>query len=175
MWLIVLFTLLFLLVGLGFLYPVSGVWERMEDEQDKNLYAKDQMTLAQLGPLVMGKQELASGRRSFLGLMFGPYLVMRRRDYGTSLLMKQGFPEPIAKQLEGQVMVRLRLKLSSDRLFLNGQYVPYKVEFNLEPPSVTSMHALKPVARNYRRVELIRSPNPVTRVDVLREERSSVF
>ena len=146
--------LLLVIVILSLIFSVSGVWERIEKSGEGEA-VRERITLGQFGPFIVGRRDLAGGHQTFFGLAFANRIWLRRRDFGVSILVKQGFPQEIARQLEGQVMVHLNLQLSHDRLFLNGVVVPYKVEFTHQPPRVTAMHALEPIARSYRRVELV--------------------
>jgi hypothetical protein len=52
-------------------------------------------------------------------------------------------------------MARYRLQLSRDGLLMKGVFIPFRVEFSLQPPRVTAMHAQHPVPRTYRRIEAI--------------------
>lgn len=155
--LLVVLSLLFVLAmlsGLAMLFSVSGTWERIPEAGDTDL-GRERIVLAQMGPIVIGRRDLAGGYQSFFGYTFWGHLKLRRRDYGIRLLTRQGFPESIAKQLEGRVMLRFNLHLSSDKLFLQGVMIPYRVDFNHEPPEVTAMTALKALPRRYRRADLV--------------------
>jgi hypothetical protein len=163
--LIALVVVLLALVAISLLYSVSGTWERVGDVNAPGDLARDRITLGQFGPIVVGRREVVGGYQSFFGFAFARTLWLKRRDYGVVSLAKQGFPEDIAKLIEGQVMVRLKLTLSPDKLFLNGQVKPYKVEFTRKPARVTAMLALEPTGRSYRRAELVSAkataPQPV--------------
>ncbi len=136
------------------LYSVSGVWERIENRESGGA-AKEKISLGQLGPVVVGRRELAGGYQTFFGIALARTIWLKRRDYGSTILMQQGFPKEIVSQLEGQVLVRFKLRLSKDKLFLEGVLIPYKIEFTHQPPTITSMHALDAIPRKYHRAELI--------------------
>jgi len=135
------------------LWSFSGVWERMDNTS--KIAARERIRLAQFGCLVLGKRVVVGGAQRFIGLAIGSHLWMRRRDYGLAFLSNEGFPKEVAQQIEGQVMARYRVKLSDDHNFLEGVFVPFRVEFSSEPPRVTAMHAQPSVPRKYRRTEMI--------------------
>lgn len=141
-------------------YSISGVWEKIEEEAQNA--GKERISLGQFGPIVVGRRELPGGHQSFFGVTFAGTVWLKRRDYGSEVFIRQGFPEDIAKQLEGQVLVRLKLRLSKDNLFLDGVFVPYKIEFTHTPPKVTGMLALAALPRKYRRAELIPVKTPTS-------------
>jgi hypothetical protein len=146
-------TFVFVMVMSSF-YSVSGAWEKIEDLEEREI-GKETISLGQFGPIVVGRRELQGGRQAFFGVTFAGTVWLKRRDYGSDLFIRQGFPKEIVKQLEGQIFVRLKLHLSKDNLFLNGVFIPYKIEFTHTPPELTGMHALSPISRRYRRAELI--------------------
>lgn len=153
-WIILLCgILLFAMLLTSLFYSFSGVWERMDEVSP--VVARERIRLAQFGPLVLGNCNVVGGQQSFFGFALGPALWLRRRDRGVPFLAREGFPEAIAKQVEGQIMARYRMRLASDRNFMNGIFIPYRVEFSLQPPRVTAMHAQAAVSRRYRRVELV--------------------
>jgi hypothetical protein len=153
-WLLVLLGLVFVAsVVVRLLLKKTGVWERMDNASQ--IAARERIRLAQFGCFVMGTRVVVGGQQNFMGLAFGPHLWMRRRDFGLPFLTSEGFPEAVARQVEGQIMAGYRLQISGDRNFLEGVFVPYRVEFSSEPPRVTAMHAQPPVPRKYRRIETI--------------------
>ncbi len=158
---VVLLVVVMLLVGawalLGVIYSISGTWERDDIENQDSALGRERVTLAQFGPLVLGRREVAGGYQSFFGIGFANTFYLSRRDHGQLLLKKEGFPEPIAKLLEGEIMMRMKLKISPDKLFLAGLCEPYKVEFTHEPPRITAKRRVAPAPRRYRRVELVRT------------------
>jgi hypothetical protein len=103
-------------------------------------------------PLVPDVTGGTLGVTSRLGLVVGRRVRLTRRDHGIKALLSQGFPENIAKQLDGEVMARMTLKLKDGGAFLDGAFEPQKIEFTHQPPRITSAHFLAPQPRTYRRV-----------------------
>lgn len=132
-------------------FSFNGIWERMDSASP--LAKRERIRLSQLGCFVIGKRLIVGGHQSFFGVAIGPQLWMRRRDFGVVSLTREGFPEDIAKQVEGQVLGKYRLQLSQDRDFLTGDFVPYRVEFSGKPPYITAINEQTPVPRKYRRIE----------------------
>lgn len=149
----VLSLLMVLWFVINALFSVSGVWEK--EKEPERPQDRERLTLGQFGPFVVGRAEFNGGYQSYSGLALGPKVWLRRRDYGIPGLIRQGFPKEIAADVEGQVMAKLRLHLSSDRIYLVGYFLPYKVSFKQSPPQVLSMVALEPKKRRYRRVEYV--------------------
>lgn len=154
--------LLGLLLAIAFLSQFScsfsGLWERIDSATP--IARRERIRLAQFGFILLGTRKVVGGKQSFLGLAFGPFAWLRRRDYGIRFLGKEGFPEPIAKQVEGQVMAKYQLKLKCDQNLLEGSFIPYKVEFTIQPAQVTAMHPQDPLPRKYRRIETIVETEP---------------
>jgi|GEM_PF-6025545 len=154
-----------LLLGLGLLlvvalvsglfYSVSGAWEVTSASTELEGLFKDKIILGQFGFIVVGRRELYGGYQTFFGVSFLGYMWLKRRDYGERLFVRQGFDKNLVKQLEGQVMMRLKLYLTKDKLFLKGVVIPYKIEFMRQPPLVTGKHAVAAIERVYRRSESI--------------------
>ncbi len=147
--------LAFLALGtvLSLIYPVGGTWERVS-QGTQSIWDRERVVLKQFGLLIIGKQVLSGGYQKFFGIAFGPSIWLRRRDYGIQALKQEGFPEPIAKLLQGRVLLHLTLKLTSDRLFLKGYATPMKVEFYEDHSGIKSIHPVEPTPRTYRRAEL---------------------
>ena len=154
--LIAISALVFIVVVSSIIFSFAGVWERVDDSVQ--LSGRERIRLVQFIVFVLGKRVVAGGQQSFFGFAFGNTLWLRRRDRGILHLKHEGFPDEVAKQVEGQVMAQYRLHLSKDHNFLNGVFIPYRVEFSARPPRVTAMHPQPPVPRRYRRVELIVEP-----------------
>lgn len=151
-WLIVLCGAIFAATLIASLiFSFNGIWERMDSAS--SLAKRERIRLSQLGFLVVGKRTVVGGYQTFFGIAIGPQLWMRRRDFGIAFLAREGFPEDIAKQVEGQVLGKYRLRLSQDRDFLTGDFVPYRVEFSGKPPYVTAINEQTHVPRKYRRIE----------------------
>jgi hypothetical protein len=134
-------------------WRVGGVWERVLSPAERDAGAQqEQIILAQLGPLVMGRRDVVGGYQELTGLVFGPIVRLHRRDHGLRALTAMGFPEPVAKKLDGEIMARLDLKLR-DGALLDGTFSPQKVEFTHQPPRITRAYFLPPQPRRYRRVD----------------------
>jgi hypothetical protein len=134
-------------------WRVGGVWERVLSAAERDAGAQpEQIVLAQLGPLVMGRRDVVGGYQELTGLVFGPVVRLHRRDHGVRALTSMGFPEPVAKKLDGEIMARLDLKLR-DGALLDGTFAPQKVEFTHQPPRITRAYFLPPQPRRYRRVD----------------------
>ncbi|MBH1988785.1 MAG: hypothetical protein I8H75_04255 [Myxococcaceae bacterium] len=140
------------LLALG--YPLRGTWERVESG-NQSIWERDRITLNQFGFLVWGHQNLPAGVHRYWGFCLGPHLFLNRRDYGFQLLKNEGFPEKIIPLVQGRILMRYRLRLSSDRLTLCGQGIPMKVEFFEESAQIKQIRPVEPVPRSYQRLELI--------------------
>lgn len=155
MLLLLLIILVFLVVTtlLSLIFPIGGVWERLSTG-NQSIWDRERIVLKQFGPLLIGQQNIHGGKQSFLGFAIASSIWLRRRDYGIQALIQQGFPEDIAKLVQGRVLLRLHLKLSPDHLFLKGEATPYKVEFYEDGSGIKSIQAVEPTLRSYRRAEL---------------------
>lgn len=150
---ILLLALLILGSILGLMFPIRGTWERMTDS-NQSIWNRERMVLKQFGMIVVGHQTVPGGAQKFFGFAFGPSVWLKRRDYGINALKQEGFPEPIAKLVQGKVLLYLNLKLSPDRLFLTGHATPMKVEYFEDGSGVKNIHPVEPITRSYRRSEL---------------------
>lgn len=150
-WAVVGFLLMWGLTAL--LFRVSGTWERvLTDEELERGARRERVTFGQMGPFVSGRRDVPGGYQELSGVLFGRTLYLKRRDHGLPALLAQGFPEPIAKLLDGQVMAKLELKVTKGGTHLEGRFLPQKVEFTHQPPRVTKAYFLEPQPRTYRRV-----------------------
>lgn len=138
----------------GFLVPVTGTWERVDE--DLKTGAVERITLVQFGPIVRGRRIMRGGFQEFSGFLSGRSVSLVRRDHGLAMIVGQGFPEPIAKAIDGTVTARLRMTVSADGKAIHGTFEPQKIEFTHQPPSVTSRRFLEPTFRRYKLVS--RSP-----------------
>ena len=144
------------------LFRVSGTWERvLTDEEIAKGARRERVSLGQMGPLVMGRRDVPGGYQELSGFLVGRTLYLKRRDHGLAALRAQGFPEPVAKLLDGQVMAKLELRLTKGGTHLEGKFVPQKVEFTHQPPRVTTSYFLAPQPRAYRRVIPVPAEEPV--------------
>ncbi|MBN2362222.1 MAG: hypothetical protein JXR83_22410 [Deltaproteobacteria bacterium] len=148
-------------IAISLVYNVSGTWERMPSEEELAAHDADpqeptppaeRVVLGQFGPFVTGRRDVAGGWQEFKGLMLGPTLRMTRRDHGVPALCNQGFPESIAKMVNGDITGRLKLGLTSAGLILDGTFTPQKIEFTHRPPKITRRYFLQPKSRRYRRL-----------------------
>lgn len=148
------------IVLVSLLFNVSGTWERApsdpeQAEADRNPYKatpRERLVLGQFGPFVTGRRDVAGGWQEFGGLMLFRTLRLTRRDHGLRALTNQGFPEHIAKLIDGEVTGKLRLRLTAAGLLLDGSFTPQKVEFTHRPPRITARYFLEPTPRRYRRL-----------------------
>lgn len=140
------------------IWRVSGVWERELTPAEREAGAlPERIVLAQLGPLVTGRRDVVGGHQELTGLVFGPVVRLSRRDHGVRALTGMGFPEPVAKKLDGEIMARLELKLRGG-VILEGTFAPQKIEFTHQPPKITRAYFLPPQRRRYRRIDTVTVP-----------------
>ena len=93
----------------------------------------------QVGPWVFGEQRKANGIHKFSGRLKGGVWHISRRDLGRALFESQGFPELIAHQLSGRVMVTYKLSVNSREKVMQGQMTPIKVVFVKVPLQISEM------------------------------------
>jgi hypothetical protein len=152
-----------------FIWRVSGTWQRvLTREEEEEGQRAERITLAQLGPFITGRRDVRGGYQEYSGIAIGRSVSLTRRDHGQGALEAMGFPEGVAKKLDGEVMARLKLTLI-DGIELRGTFEPMKVEFTHQPPRVTAMFPLPKKERMYRKVEAIGD-----RVPTLDEAESEV-
>jgi len=143
---------------LSVIYRVTGTWERDLSAAEREAgVSPERVTFGQLGPLVTGRRDVVGGHQELSGILFGPYLRLTRRDHGVKALTSMGFPEPVAKKLDGEVMARLELRVRGGVL-LEGTFQPQKVEFTHQPPRITSQFFLPAQPRRYRRIDAVTVP-----------------
>lgn len=140
------------------LFRVSGTWERELTVAEREAGAPvERITLGQLGPLVTGRREVPGGYQELSGFAVGPVLRLTRRDHGVRALTAMGFPEPVAKKLDGEVMAKLELRLRGG-VRLEGTFTPQKVEFTHQPPRITKSYFLAAQPRRYRKLDAVAVP-----------------
>jgi hypothetical protein len=145
-------------VASAFVFRVAGTWERTLSSSDREAGVRpEQITLAQLGPLVTGRRDVPGGHQELSGLLVGRTLRLTRRDHGVKALVGMGFPEAIAQRLDGEVTAKLELRLR-DGVLLEGSFTPQKVEFTHQPPRITRSYFLAPQGRRYRRIDAVAVP-----------------
>jgi hypothetical protein len=139
-------------------FRVTGTWERELTPAEREAgVSPERVTFGQLGPLVTGRRDVAGGHQELSGVLIGPYLKLTRRDHGMRALTAMGFPEPVAKKLDGEVMARLELRVRGGVL-LEGTFQPQKVEFTHQPPRITGQYFLPAQPRRYRRLDAVALP-----------------
>ncbi len=121
---------------------------------NESIWDRERITLRQFAFIITGERDLPGGKQKFTGYALGPWVFLKRRDYGKQVLVQEGFPEHIASLIEGRVTLNLTLNLSSDRLFLKGYVRPYRIEFYEDGSGIKSAIIQDPVARSFRRSEL---------------------
>ncbi len=124
------------LVG-GFLSPVAGQWR----DRDRLVELK------QFGPWVWGEYNISGGVQRYRGKIWLGGLILERRDYGKQHLLQLGFNKVQAKSVEGQVMVRLKLKREGD--VLRGNLWGTRFKFNPQTQRVISVQTTAAEAREW--------------------------
>ena len=127
------------LVG-GFLFPVGGQW------RDRNR----QIELTQLGPWVWGHCKVPGGTQRYRGKVWLGELILARRDFGEQHLRALGFNEVQARSVEGQVMVRLKLKREGENL--KGHLWGSRFKFNPRNQAVLSVQPTPAEGREWVRI-----------------------
>ncbi len=152
-----LLAVLALWVVLSAVFRVGGIWERDLSAADREAGASpERIVLGQLGPFVTGRRDVPGGHQELSGILIGPVLRLTRRDHGVRSLTALGFPEPVAKKLDGEVMAKMDLRVRG--VMLEGTFSPQKVEFTHQPPRITKAYFLPPAARRYRRLDAVTLP-----------------
>jgi hypothetical protein len=134
----------------GFLVPVTGTWERVDEDTPSGRV--ERITLVQFGPFVRGRRMMKGGFQEFSGILRGRSILLGRIDHGKAMLIGQGFPEPIADEIDGSLTARLRMTLSRDGTAIFGTFTPQKIEFTHQPPKIVSRRFLEPSFRRYKLV-----------------------
>jgi hypothetical protein len=143
---------------LSAVFRVGGIWERDLSTTEREAGGSpERIVLGQLGPFVTGRREIPGGYQELSGILLGPVLRLNRRDHGVRSLTMLGFPEPVAKKLDGEVMAKLELRVRGGVL-LEGTFSPQKVEFTHQPPRITKAYFLPPSPRRYRRLDAVVLP-----------------
>lgn len=155
----VLAAIVLLLLVLSMFYNVSGTWERVPSHEEQQALERaglplpqDRLSLGQFGPFVTGRRDLPGGYQAFGGFALLGRVSLSRRDYGLRALMQQGFPEAIAKSLDGEITAKMQLRLVLAGEILDGYFIPFKVEFTHRPAKITGIHPLQAQRRRYRRL-----------------------
>ena len=137
----------------SYVFSMAGTWERvLRDDEVAEGNRTERITLAQIGPFVTGRRDIPGGHQELSGFSLGRSLSLTRRDHGVQSLVALGFPQPIAKQLDGEVTARLKLNLTGGGTTLEGVFIPQKFEFTHRPPKITGSTYLSPQPHLYRRV-----------------------
>lgn len=135
---------------MGFLIPITGTWERVDE--DVAIGRPERITLVQFGPFVRGRRMMKGGFQEFSGYVTGRSVTVGRIDHGKAMIMAQGFPEAIAEEVDGTLTARLKLTLSKDAKALFGTFAPQKIDFTYHPPKITSRAFQEPSFRRYKLV-----------------------
>ena len=146
--LIVLACVALISVVRSFVVRVTGTWERVDEGLKGGRV--ERITLVQFGPFVRGRRLVPGGFQQLSGYIRGRTIVLTRRDHGEEMLMRQGFPPEVVKEVDGSVTAKLELTLSADELAIFGTFTPQKIEFTVRPPKVTSRRYLEATYRRYR-------------------------
>ncbi len=125
----------------GFLSPVAGQWR----DRDRLVELK------QFGPWVWGHYNISGGIQRYRGKIWLGDLILDRRDYGKEHLLQLGFNKVQAKSVEGQVMVRLKLRREGD--VLRGHLWGTRFKFNPQSQRVISVQTTAAEAREWLRVQ----------------------
>lgn len=144
--LILVVFILFLLFLMSIPGKLTGKWVE-DDARDK-----PPIILARIGPFVRGKRKMEGGIEVFSGLYFNKRLRLKRFDYGLDLLKKKGFPEAIAKKVEGTVVALYKFKLTSKDRRLIGEIMPQKIHFTYRPPRITDRYFLKGTKKEWEKI-----------------------
>ena len=124
----------------GFLFPVAGRWR----DQDRLVEIK------QFGPWVWGQCEVPGGVQRYRGKIWMGDLILERCDFGKQYLLRLGFNPVQAKSVEGQVMVRLKLKREGD--CLRGHLWGTRFKFNPQTQAVLSVTRTAAEVREWEKV-----------------------
>ena len=139
---------------------LSGTWERVLDDAEVVLGVRpERWVLGQLGPFVTGRRDVPGGHQEFSGIIVWRTALLTRRDHGVPSLVQAGFPEAIARLVDGDVTGKLSLRLY-DGVFLEGTLRPRKIAFTHQPPRITGASFLAPQRRRYQRVKASRTRVP---------------
>lgn len=146
----VLGTLLFGWVLFPLFVPVHGIYRRTDVEEEEYL------ELVQFGPIISGKRNVDGGNQLYSGFQTFWWLKLKRRDYGLPALIAQGFPEIIAKKINGTITARL--KLSRSGRVLRGTLIPQKILFDEATERVLSRRYEGAAGRAFEKTNLTELP-----------------
>ena len=142
-----------------FFFPVGGIWKREGDNEH--------IQFEQFGPVVSGKRSIDGGNHMYSGFQIFWWLRLKRRDYGFPALIAQGFPEVIAKKINGSIVARLTLRRASrDRLV--GSFTPMRIQFDGPTAQVLGRHYEASQPRAFDRTNL--AELPAAKVEVKRTQ-----
>lgn len=127
----VLGTLFVLWVMFPFAFPVTGIWKRDGENEF--------IQFEQFGPIVSGRRSVDGGNQMYSGFQLFLWLRVKRRDYGLPALISQGFPEVIAKKINGSIVARLTLRRAG-KSRLVGTFRPMKILFDEPTAKVLGRH-----------------------------------
>ena len=125
--------------GCGFAISVSGVWRDRDRE----------IRLEQLGPILWGRCEVPEGLQRYRGVVSFGRVLLKRRDFGEAHLRGLGFNEEQARLVDGNIMVRLRMRLVNDRLV--GVLEGTRFQFAPNTAKIVSVTVTSPEDRTWVR------------------------
>ncbi len=151
------FIILLVIVILAVVYLLRCVINNIDGTWvcDKEDGEQERITIWQFGPIVRGVCEMEDGKQFYTGRFNGRRLTLKRMDYGLDYLEREGFPRPIAEQLEGTVMATMEFRLSADKKYLSGTFHPQAIEFVQNPPKIRHRRTIKGKPRRW--VKLVES------------------
>lgn len=114
-----------------FAFSVTGIWKREGDAEH--------IQFEQFGPIISGRRSVDGGNQMYSGFQFFIWLRVKRRDYGLPALIAQGFPEAIAKKVNGSIVARLTLRRAGKKRLV-GSFTPMKIQFDEATVSVLGRH-----------------------------------
>ncbi len=143
--------ILFLILAIAYLLRciinnINGSWICQKED------GTEVVQISQMGPFVKGICNRPDGKQIYSGRFNGSKLTLKRKDFGISYLVREGFPLEIAKQLEGTVMATMEFRLSKDKQSLVGTFHPQAIEFIQQPPKIKYRTTIKGVPRTWKRM-----------------------
>jgi len=154
----VIFAIVLIWVLFPFFFPISGIYKRDVDDE--------YIQFEQFGPIVTGKRNVDGGNQLYSGFQNFIWLSLKRRDYGLPALIAQGFPEVIAKKLNGSIVAQMKLRRRGKELV--GSFIPQKILFDESSIRILSRHYQPASLRHYARANL--SELPTLKVEAKKQE-----
>ena len=126
-------------LGWGFALSVNGIWW----DRDRKIL------LHQFGPWLWGRCETTGGFQQYRGVLSFGRVLLSRRDFGEAHLRALGFSEEQARLVDGNIMVRLKLRLEGDHL--EGELEGTRFQFAPDSVKIVSVNVTLPEARSWER------------------------